>query len=43
LDRPSIDVLRGFFEVAAHHSKRAWVIADYEADPHISWQHTIKL
>ena len=43
LDRPSIDVLRGFFEVAAHHSKRAWVIADYEADPHISWQHTINL
>jgi ABC-type multidrug transport system ATPase subunit len=43
LDRPSIDVLRGFFEVAAHHSQRAWVIADYEADPHISWQHTINL
>ena len=43
LDRSSIDVLRRFFENAAHHSQRAWVIADYEADPHISWQHTIKL
>ena len=43
LDRPSIDVLRRFFEDAAPNSQRAWVIADYEADPHISWQHTINL
>jgi ABC-type multidrug transport system ATPase subunit len=46
LDAPSIDVLREFFEEASEagkNSQRAWVVADYEADPHLTWDQTIQL
>jgi ABC-type multidrug transport system ATPase subunit len=46
LDAPSISVLRDFFEEAREagkRSQRAWVIADYEADPHLNWDQTIEL
>ena len=46
LDARSISVLRGFFEEAREagkRSQRAWVIADYEADPHLNWDQTIEL
>ena len=46
LDARSISVLRGFFEEAREagkRSQRAWVIADYGADPHLNWDQTIEL
>jgi ABC-type multidrug transport system ATPase subunit len=46
LDAPSIGVLREFFQEASDagkDSQRAWVVADYEADPHLTWDQTIQL
>jgi ABC-type multidrug transport system ATPase subunit len=46
LDAPSIGVLREFFEEASDagkRSQRAWVVADYEADRHLTWDQTIQL
>lgn len=37
LDMASIEVLRDFLEDAAGHPSRAWVVADYEADPRLPW------
>ena len=43
LDRPSVDVLRRFLNQEAAHPSRAWVIADYEADPALAWQQIVTL
>lgn len=37
LDMASIQQLRNFLQEAALHPSRAWVVADYEADPHLPW------
>lgn len=43
LDLASIQVLREFLEDVSQDPGRAWVVADYEADPHIEWQNLIDL
>jgi len=43
LDMASIQVLREFLEDVSQDPNRAWVVADYEADPHIEWQNLIDL
>jgi ABC-type transport system involved in cytochrome c biogenesis ATPase subunit len=43
LDMASIQVLRDFLEDVGQDPSRAWVVADYEADPHIEWQNLIDL
>jgi energy-coupling factor transporter ATP-binding protein EcfA2 len=43
LDLASIQVLRDFLEDVGQDPSRAWVVADYEADPHIEWQNLIDL
>jgi len=43
LDLASIQVLREFLEDVSLDQSRAWVVADYEADPHIEWQNLIDL
>lgn len=37
LDMASIQQLRDFLQEAAKHPSRAWVVADYEADPRLPW------
>jgi energy-coupling factor transporter ATP-binding protein EcfA2 len=41
LDAPSVGVVRDFLAEAADHATRTWVVADYEADPHLSWRRYI--
>lgn len=43
LDMASIQVLRDFFNDVARHPSRAWLVANYEADPHVPWDSTITL
>lgn len=43
LDGPSIRVVREFLSDMADHADRSWVVADYEADPHLSWRQIIHL
>lgn len=43
LDRASVAVLRGFLADVADHPQRAWVVADYEADPALPWQRVLVL
>lgn len=43
LDQASVRVLRNFLSEMADHPDRTWVIADYEADPHLPWAHVITL
>ncbi len=41
LDLPSVRVVREFLADAADHPARAWVVADYEADPALPWRSVI--
>lgn len=43
LDRASIQVIREFLHDMADHTTRAWVVADYEADPELPWSSVIHL
>jgi len=43
LDAASISVVREFLAEAADHASRTWVVADYEADPRLSWRRCIVL
>lgn len=43
LDKTSIGHLLEFFNAAAQHPKRAWVIADYQPPPGVPLAHTIDL
>lgn len=43
LDLASVCVIREFMEDAADHPSRAWIVADYEADPTLSWASRITL
>ena len=43
LDAPSVRVIRGFLQDMADHPSRAWLIADYEADPQLAWASTTEL
>lgn len=43
LDGPSIRVIREFLSDMADHPSRSWVVADYEADSHLSWNLVIRL
>jgi ABC-type multidrug transport system ATPase subunit len=43
LDQASIQVVRDFLNDMADHPTRAWLVADYEADPSLSWQGLIHL
>ena len=43
LDKASIGHLLEFFNAAAQHPKRAWVIAEYQPPPGIALAHTIDL
>lgn len=43
LDQTSIQVLRDFLNDMADHPSRAWLVADYEADPGLHWCSNIAL
>lgn len=43
LDQASIQVVRDFLNDMADHPGRAWVVADYEADPDVTWCSRITL
>ena len=43
LDQGSIQVVRGFLNDMADHPTRAWLVADYEADPDLDWSSCITL
>ncbi len=43
LDLPSVRVVREFLQDAAEHPSRAWVVADYEADPQLDWHSQVQL
>ena len=43
LDAPSESVLRDFLQDMAEHNSRAWVVADYEADPRLPWHAVVDL
>jgi len=43
LDLPSVRVIRAFLADMADHRARAWVVADYEADPDLPWASMIPL
>lgn len=43
LDLPSARVVREFLHEMADHAHRAWVVADYEADPALPWRSMIHL
>ncbi len=43
LDAASIQVVRDFLNDMASHSSRAWVVADYTADPELTWSSQIDL
>jgi ABC-type transport system involved in cytochrome c biogenesis ATPase subunit len=42
LDLPSVRVLREFLQDMSDHPTRAWVVADYEADPQLPWHGLIE-
>ena len=43
LDMAAIRVLREFLHDMAQHPSRAWIVADYEADPTLPWRQIIAL
>jgi energy-coupling factor transporter ATP-binding protein EcfA2 len=43
LDLASVCVIREFLEDTADHPSRAWIVADYEADPTLPWASRITL
>lgn len=43
LDLASIKVIRAFLSDMAEHASRTWLLADYEADPHLAWRQHIHL
>ncbi|MGI9132357.1 MAG: ATP-binding cassette domain-containing protein [Rhodoferax sp.] len=43
LDHTSIGVVREFLQDMAEHPSRTWVVADYEADPHLPWRRVLVL
>ena len=43
LDQASVQVLRDFLNDMADHPSRAWLVADYEADPGMDWASCIGL
>ena len=43
LDAPSARVVREFLADMADHPTRTWVVADYEADPRLTWRRHIAL
>lgn len=43
LDQVSIQVVRDFLNDMADHPTRAWLVADYEADPEVDWASAIAL
>jgi ABC-type multidrug transport system ATPase subunit len=43
LDQVSIQVVRDFLNDMADHPTRAWLVADYEADPDVTWHSEINL
>ncbi len=43
LDQASIQVVREFLNDMANHPSRAWLVADYEADPALDWRSRIDL
>jgi hypothetical protein len=43
LDMASIRVLRTFLQDMANHTRRSWVVADYEADASLPWRQVIAL
>jgi ABC-type multidrug transport system ATPase subunit len=43
LDQASIQVVRDFLNDMADHPSRAWLVADYEADPDVAWCSRIAL
>lgn len=43
LDRVSVRVLQDFLSDMADHPTRAWLVADYEADPELPWSSHITL
>lgn len=43
LDLPSVRIVQEFLQDMADHPSRAWVMADYEADPELVWRSVITL
>jgi energy-coupling factor transporter ATP-binding protein EcfA2 len=43
LDRASIEVIQDLLREAAEHPTRTWIVADYEADPHLPWSQVVSL
>ena len=43
LDLTSVRVVREFLQDMAEHPARAWVVADYEADPELPWASVVHL
>ena len=43
LDASSICLVREFLADVADHTTRTWVVADYEADPHLPWRRHVAL
>jgi len=43
LDSASIRVIHDFLQDVANHPTRSWVVADYEADPHLPWRRIVVL
>ena len=43
LDMASMRVVREFLQDMADHPSRAWVVADYEADPLLDWHSQVQL
>jgi energy-coupling factor transporter ATP-binding protein EcfA2 len=43
LDQASIRVIRNFLQDMADHATRTWVVADYAADPQLSWSRVLAL
>lgn len=43
LDAASVRVIREFLGDMADHPSRTWVVADYEADPHLPWRRHVAL
>jgi energy-coupling factor transporter ATP-binding protein EcfA2 len=43
LDAPSARVVREFLADMTDHATRTWVVADYEADPRLTWKQHIAL
>ena len=43
LDLPSVRVIREFLQDMDDHATRAWLVADYAADPALAWRQHIEL